>query len=525
MSIDILMLAAENDALPGAKVGGIGDVVRDIPPALAEFGCRVTVITPGYGFLTERPGAERLVSLEVGFGGGAHHVELYSVPPRGDRATDERVRHWVLEHPLFSICGPGRVYCDDPPTRPFARDATKFALFCAAAAEAVVQGHCDQPDVIHLHDWHAALFLLLRRYHPAYGRLRTTRCVFTIHNLALQGVRPLSGDESSLSRWFPGLHYPHAVVADPRWPDCVNPMAVGIRLADAVHTVSPTYATEILRPSAVEARGYYGGEGLEGDLADARDEGRLHGILNGCEYPESRPAAPNWQALGELLNHQVLTWAGREAALASSHFIARARLVDWPPRRPAKLVTSIGRLTTQKARLLAQPASDGRPALDRILDLLEDDGLLILLGSGDPDYERFLTETAGRRPNLLFLRGYSDMVSQALYASGDLFLMPSSFEPCGISQMLAMRAGQPCLVHDVGGLHDTVRDGIDGFAFDGSNLVEQADHLVTAMRDALELHRTQPERWREIADNAAAARFLWADSARAYLEQLYRALS
>ncbi|MEI2419487.1 glycogen/starch synthase, partial [Arthrospira platensis SPKY2] len=114
----------------------------------------------------------------------------------------------------------------------------------------LIQGHCPKPDVIHLHDWHAALFLLLRAYHPAYGSLRTTRCVFTIHNLALQGIRPLEGDPSSLHEWFPGLHYPHAVVADPRWSNCVNPMAVGIRLADAVHAVSPSYAVEILRPSA-----------------------------------------------------------------------------------------------------------------------------------------------------------------------------------------------------------------------------------------------------------------------------------
>lgn len=515
---EILMLAAENDALPGAKVGGIGDVVRDVPPALAALGCRVTVLTPGYGTQSARPGAKRLASLEVGFGGGARHVELYQVPPRTPR---DGVRHWVLEHPLFAACGRGRIYCDDPPSRPFARDASKFALFCAAAAEAVVQGHCGRPDIIHLHDWHAALFLLLRRYHPAYRALQLVRCVFSIHNLALQGVRPLNGDDSSLSAWFPGLHYQHSEVADPRWPDCVNPMAVGVRLADAVHAVSPTYAEEILRPSAVQNRGYYGGEGLENDLAEARAEGRLHGILNGCEYPDEQPAPPGWEELGELLVHQVLAWAGREAQLASSHFIAQSRLADWPSRRPAHIVTSIGRITAQKVRLLAQSGSDGRPALDAVLDTLGGDGLFILLGSGDAEYEQLLTETAGRRSNFLFLRGYSDALSQALYAVGDLFLMPSSFEPCGISQMLAMRAGQPCLVHHVGGLRDTVQAGIDGFAFDGASLVEQADHLVAALREALELHRSQPERWREIADHAAAARFLWADSAQAYLRQLY----
>lgn len=513
------MLAAENDALAGAKVGGIGDVVRHLPPALAALGCRVTVLTPAYGSLANRPGAERLAALKVGFGGSAQHVELYQVP---GRQSQDDIRHWVLEHPLFAVCGRGRIYCDDPPSRPFARDASKFALFCAAAAETVLAGLCGTPQVIHLHDWHAALLLLLRRYHPAFHALQHMRCVYTIHNLALQGVRPLTGDPSALTEWYPDVDYDHAVVADPRWPDCINPLAVGIRLADAVHVVSPSYAEEILRPSAVEARGYYGGEGLEGDLLQARSEGRLHGILNGCDYPDQLPAAPAWTELGELLRAQVLSWAGRETGLASCHFIASARLDVWPEQRPPLLITSVGRITDQKIRLLRQPTSQGQPALDGILDGLGEDGLFILLGSGDADYEQFLTDCAGRHHNFLFLRGYSETASQALYTSGDLFLMPSSFEPCGISQMLAMRAGQPCLVHHVGGLRDTVQPGIDGFAFNGTSLTEQADNLVAALAAAVTQRRHDPRGWREIAARAASARFQWSDSAQTYLTTLYQ---
>ncbi len=515
---NILMLAAENDALVGAKVGGIGDVVRHLPAALAALDCEVTVLTPAYGALANQPGAERLAALKVGFGGSAQHVELYQVPGRQPR---KGVRHWVLEHPLFASCGRGRIYCDDPPSRPFARDASKFALFCAAAAEAVVAGLCGAPQVIHLHDWHAALLLLLRRYHPAFHLLQTMRCVYTVHNLALQGVRPLTGDASSLSAWYPDLDVEHAVVADPRWPDCINPMAVGVRLADAVHVVSPSYAQEIQRPSAVETRGYYGGEGLEGDLLQAHHEGRLHGILNGCDYPQSLPAAAEWPALKELLQTQVLDWAGRDSQLASCHFIACARLTAWPTRRPATVLTSVGRITEQKIRLLHHPTSAGRPALEAILDQIGDDGLFIMLGSGDPDYEQALTTTAGRRRNFLFLRGYAEGLSETLYASGDLFLMPSSFEPCGISQMLAMRASQPCLVHHVGGLRDTIQPGINGFAFTGGSLTEQADNLVQALAATLDLRRHHPDRWREFSARAEAARFRWSDSARSCLDMLY----
>jgi hypothetical protein len=149
-------------------------------------------------------------------------------------------------------------------------------------------------------------------------------------------------------------------------------------------------------------------------------------------------------------------------------------------------------------------------------------GVYLLLGSGDPAYERFLTTVSARYDNFVFLRGYSDELSQALYGAGDLFLMPSSFEPCGISQMLAMRAGQPCLVHHVGGLKDTVRDGVNGFAFTGANLEEQVERLKAACGAALAVRRNEPKRWAAIRDAAANARFSWQDSIDQYLDCLYQ---
>ena len=514
----ILMVTAENDALPGGKVGGIGDVVRDVPPALAAQGCRVTVITPAYGHFATLADSRRQSTLDVSFAGSRHYVDLVEVP---GRRSHEGVRHWVADHPALAPCGAGRIYCDDPPASPFARDASKFALFCAAVAEGLRRGAFGEVTVIHLHDWHAALLLALRRFHPAYRALQDIRCVFTVHNLALQGVRPLRGHASSLEAWYPGLPYDPATVQDPRWPDCVNPMAMGIRLAEAVHAVSPTYAREILQPSAVEERGYYGGEGLEGDLQRAREQGRLFGILNGCEYPEQAPPALDWAGLRTMLRDQVLRWAGMDMFLRSAHFLAFNRLGAL--RKPPQVIlTSVSRITDQKVRLLRQSDERGRLALEGVLEALGDDGVYLFLGSGDEAFEAYLTRTCGHHSNFVFLRGYSDAVSQALYASGDLFLMPSSFEPCGISQMLAMRAGQPCLVHHVGGLKDTVADGIDGFAFSGTNLGDQASRFVRATAQALELRQHNPRRWQEIAQAARRARFSWDDSVAAYRHQLYR---
>lgn len=519
-NLHVLMLAAENDALPGGKVGGIGDVVRDAPPALAARGCEVTVLTPAYGAFASLSGARALGSATVSFRGSREQLSFHEVPGRRAHAG---VRHIVVDHPLFAACGAGRIYCHDPPATPFATDASKFALFCRAAAEALVRGVLARPTVAHLHDWHAALLLVLRRFHPAYASLRDLHTVFTIHNLALQGIRPFAGHPSSLEYWYPDLVYDRSAIADPRWPNCVNPMAVGVRLADAVHTVSPTYAREILEPSAVSARGYYGGEGLEVDLRQAHASQRLFGILNGCEYPDEPPCPPPaWPELVRLVQGQLLHWAGAESALPGAHFVADKRLSRWADRAPAVVLTSVGRVTEQKVRLLREPDASGRPALEGVLEALGDEGVYVFLGTGDALYEQFFSQASARFDNFVFLRGYSDAVSRALYAAGDLFIMPSSFEPCGISQMLAMRAGQPCLVHDVGGLSDTVRHGVNGFAFDGERLVDQADALVATARAALELRRTDAPRWDAIRKAAASARFSWDETVEAYIQKLYR---
>ena len=515
----VLMVAAENGALPGGKVGGIGDVLRETPPALAQRNCEVSVVTPAYGVFHELAGASKVETIKTGFAGATRSLDLYRIDGVSGR---KRVRHYVIEHPLFSQCGSGRIYCDDPPGRPFETDASKFALFCAAVAEAIESNAFGTLDALHLHDWHAALLLVLRRYDPSYRKLRALRTVYSIHNLAIQGIRPFSGQESSLEQWYPSLKYQRGEVADPKWTDCVNPMASAIRLADAVHTVSPSYAEEILQPSD-PAHGYHGGEGLEADLRAARQQNRLFGILNGCEYPGTTTGAvEDWPALLQLMREQLPLWIAREAALASAHYLAQRALDRLDDTRPRMLITSVGRVTEQKIGLLRQPTSQGIPALHAVLETLGEDGMLLMQGSGDPESERFLSEASVRHPNLIFLRGYSDALANSLYRQGDLFLMPSSFEPCGISQMLALRAGQPCLVHHVGGLRDTIEEGKTGFAFDGDNPTAQADALLAALKRALKRFSGKSGQWQRLRKTAAAARFTWDKSVDAYIGQLYR---
>jgi starch synthase len=515
----ILMVAAENGALPGGKVGGIGDVVRDIPVALAQRDCSVSVVTPAYGVFSELPGAVKLASLRVRFSGNLQSLDLFELKGVSD---NDLIQHYVIEHPLFSSCGAGRIYCDDPPGRPFETDASKFALFCVAVAEAVKQGIFTDIDVLHLHDWHAAMLLVLQRYDPDYAALKQLRSVYSIHNLAIQGIRPFANDESSLQHWFPDLVYDRTQLVDPTWHDCVNPVAAAIRLADAVHTVSPSYAREILKADDA-THGIHGGEGLDAELRAASADKRLFGILNGCEYPQPPPGViDDWPALLGYMRELLPLWISRSASLASTHYLAREALSRLGAERPPMLLTSVGRITSQKIGLLRQPTVDGNPALHAALQALDEDGLLIMVGSGDPEYEQFLTESMTLHANFIFLRGYSDELAEALYRLGDLFFMPSSFEPCGISQMLAMRAGQPCLVHAVGGLRDTVNNKRTGFSFSGKNPTARADALVKTLQRACKLFLEEPATWQKMRKAAAAARFSWADSIDAYLQQLYR---
>jgi starch synthase len=498
-------MAAENDWIPGGKVGGVGDVLRDLPPALAKAGWPVRVVTPSYGVFHRMPGARPGERIGGMFRGEAFEAQTWRLP-----SDVEDVEQWVIDHSRFSIGGGGTIYHPDPPDRPFETDSGKFAFFCAAVAAWLEQAD-HPPEVLHLHDWHTGLMPFLRSAPSAAPGLAKCRMVYTIHNLAYQGVRPLHETEASLATWFPERLPEAAQVVDPHDPNLVNFMAAALRGADAVSTVSPTYAEEIRRPND-PARGFHGGEGLEHLLNDIAAEGRLVGILNGCEYPESGPGT-DWETMVE-------------ATLAESMLFdrlpeLRRRVETLAHRRPGSVLLSIGRIVSQKVDLFLEPAGGAETALDAIADLLRDDEVFLFLGSGDPILERRLREVSARQPRFLFLRGYAEALSELLYETADCFLMPSSFEPCGISQMLALRAGQPCVVHGVGGLRDTVEDGVTGFVFEGESVAAQAQGLVDAVVRALDCRRNTTDRWRAMSEAAAAQRFSWDLAARRTVAALY----
>lgn len=529
----IAMIAAENGALVGGKVGGIGDVIRDVPIALAQSGHQVSVITPGYQSLAKRNASALLGTIEVAFCGNTETVALFRVEQaaeakgKGARKKNRgSVSHYILEHPLFASCGEGAIYCNDQ-HGPFATDAHKFALFCIAVCQGLIETRFEKVDVLHLHDWHGSLVALLRRYMPAFRALRALPTVYTIHNLSLQGVRPLSGHESSLHHWYPNLAPDLTLIQDPVHWDCVNLMRTGINLSDRVHAVSPNYAQEILIPTD-HAHGFVGGEGLEKDLQRLEEQGSLHGILNGCDY--NTPPAPHRSRaqLFDLIEQSLMAWVGDRHYVPAAHFHAQLRVAQWRRRRKpvGTTLSSVGRVTGQKARLLMELVSDGKGgeinALDKLLADLKD-GVFIMIGSGEEYYEHFFTSAMARHDNFLFLQGFSEELADALYVAGDLFLMPSSFEPCGISQMLAMRAGTPCIVHEVGGLKDTVESGVNGFSFRGDTPSEQAQNMLDTVVTACGT-TAKPAVWLNLHRNASNARFSWAVAVQQYQDLLYTPL-
>lgn len=513
----VLMVAAENDFLPGAKVGGVADVLRDLPPALVAQGMAVDVILPSYTFLARLPGMQLSGEVEVEFGGETRTVRLLKYSDSNGGADN-----YVIDHPLFTEWG-ASVYCNDDDSRPFATDATKFAFFCSALGKMLLLGLLPMPDVLHCHDWHTAFLLILIKYQTSFAPLKSVKSVFTIHNLAMQGVRPFRQDESSFEAWFPHLSYDSAQLADGKNPHCVNPLRAAICFADTVHTVSPTYAEEILHPSHANA-GIYGGEGLEDDLFARYKQGDLLGIINGCDYPKGERLTPpaKKKVLG-LANQSIVQWASQNPVLKSSHFVAEKRIQQWGLKKSRGfVVTYVGRVTEQKVKLLATLVGGVKSALEIILDRLGPSNQFVFLGSGDAHYENFLTKVSGRYDNFIFLSGYSHSLSEDLYRYGDLFLMPSSFEPCGISQMLAMRAGQPCLVNAVGGLKDTVVHNKTGFCFSGNNAEEQAVAMVAELTRLLDVYESNPQEWKQVSDAAKAERFTWENSATDYIGLLYR---
>jgi starch synthase len=521
--LHVLMVAAECKGL--AKVGGLADVVRDLTAELRNQGVRVSLVIPGYEQIAST--GEEVLSSRVDFAGSTYEVAVEEASYHGFEAD-------LVRCPEFFGGKNGAVYIDSQARGggPFEDDAARFAFFSAAVAQLISEeNRYRQVNVVHCHDWHTGTLALLARFSPRFTTLNDLPILFTIHNLDYQGQRPLqeptAPSTSSLAGWFPQdyevLSRPFNLdkLRDPRAADCYNPMRTAIELADFVNTVSPNYAREITRADDA-SRSFVGGRELESLLSKRAEAGTLIGLLNGIDYEEFDPAhltppysseTADWRgAKGrhkEMLRQRLLA-ADLKAAPDVSGALLGTVAEDPFARYP--LLVAVTRLAEQKVSLLFAETGDGN-VLDELARIPAN---ILLLGTGE--YGDRLRRHLSQEPrNILHIGRFDQELADLLYAAGELFLMPSDFEPCGISQMIAMRYGALPIVTPVGGLADTVSDGVNGYHVPtGNGRREVAGAVVQTVRKAISDSVNQPDRFHAMQERAMQARFTWKNSAREY---------
>ena len=478
----VLYITAE--LYPWVKSGGLGDVAGALPPALIAEGIDVRLLLPGFrGFLDAFPGITDVVRLATPYAAERVRVGLARLPDSGSPA-------YLVDHPAF-YDRPGNPYAS-PDGSDWPDNHRRFGLLGWVASELARGADAGwRPDVLHGHDWHAGLapaYLAARP--PPEGHIPT---VFTIHNLAYRGPFP--------GAVFPELALPPEFfsIDGVEFFGMVSFIKAGLFYSDRLTTVSPTHAREIQTPAF--------GWGLDG-LLRARAS-VLTGILNGVDM---KVWDPRHDAVLPRSYGERDATVGKRAAKA-----ALQKRLGLEPAERLPLFGAVSRLTPQKGLDLVLAA---------LPDLVTGGCQLALLGSGDSDLEQAFTATAdGYRGRVGVAIGYDEGLAHLIYAGSDVILVPSRFEPCGLTQLYALRYGALPLVRRVGGLADTVVDatatnlseGIaTGFAFDDDSPAA----LMSAIRRVTALF---PERkiWRGMMRRAMTRDFSWAVAARQY-SAIYR---
>ncbi|MGE4352827.1 MAG: glycogen synthase [Oscillospiraceae bacterium] len=401
----VLVVAAE--CTPLAKTGGLGDVVGALPARLRSLGFDTRIMIPCHRVIKEKY-ADKLTHIDdfyIDLGWRRQYVGVETMKLG-------RVTVYLIDNEFYFG---NRIY------EPDNFGGEQYAYFCRAVLEALPRiGFI--PGVIHTNDWHTAAIPMLLRTQYQNTDLSGIRTVFTIHNIAYQGMfgTDFLGDLLGIDQRYMTDDY---LLHD----GCANLMKSACRFADRINTVSPTYAGEILSPEY--------GEGLEGVLLACRH--KLSGILNGIDTkfynPETDPSLP-------------AHYSARDVSGKAECRRALCGELGLSSDRP--IISMVTRMTRQKGFDLILEALDA---------LMQKDIAFVLLGTGDRDYEDFMRAAEGRYPGAVrAILTYDESLSHKIYAASDLFLMPSLFEPCGISQMIAMRYGTLPIVRETGGLKDTV---------------------------------------------------------------------
>lgn len=482
------VLFATSEAHPLIKTGGLADVSGSLPAALAGRGHEVQLVLPAYQAVLEKyPVYQVLSQFVVGGAGRMLQVRVLAI-----WVPELEQNVWLLDIPeLFHRAG-------NPYLAPDGKDwwdnGERFAVFSRAVAEVAMDraGLHWRADVVHANDWQTGLV-------PAFLREETQRprTLFTIHNMAYAGYFPKSLFDSM---WLPWHWWS---IEGVEFYGQMSMLKAGIQYADAVTTVSPSYAREI----CTEEFAY----GFAGIMRATREQGRLYGILNGIDTRHWNPATDPY------LHENYDLGSGHVAGKKRNKLALLQQLGATDPVAAAELplLGFIGRLVTQK----------GIDLILQVLPSLLQQGRvnLVCVGSGESHFEQALRQLALDYPHNTFVHiGYSEALAHQVEAGSDLFLMPSRFEPCGLNQLYSLAYGTLPLVHHTGGLADTVvnatEDNLAQKAATGFVFYDPSEH---AMRSALEhalFVYSRPRQWQQMQRTAMEQSFTWEQSAREYID-------
>jgi starch synthase len=468
---------------PFARTGGLGEAVKSLAEFQSASGIPTAIIMPLYRQVhSVAPNLEQVGEpFSVQLGPREEQARLWQITP--DRRSKGRPRVYFIDHAHFfdrpGLYGEnGYDYPDNP---------RRYAFFALAALVAMKRVAAEPPVILHAHDWHTALAsVYLRTYFMSDPYYRQVRTVLSVHNAGFQGQYPAQTMADVGLPW--GLYtFRHL-----EWYEKMNFLKGGLTFSDMATTVSPTHAHELRTP--------FGGFGLHDTFIGLRD--RFVGIVNGIDQRVWDPATDK-----QITSHYTAeTLEVKKKCKASLQ-----RVFGLKQRAQIPIFAMSARLTYQKG-------------LELILgynDYFALDAQYIFLGAGDPKYMEELTELAGRAPGRIACEfNFTDRLEHRLMAGADMCLMPSQYEPCGLTQMRAQRYGTIPVARRVGGLADTIEDGVTGFLFDGYTSEEFMNAAVRALD-----HYHDPDAWRNMQREAMSRDFGWERSEARYREVYRRALS
>jgi starch synthase len=464
----ILFVVSEVEDL--VKTGGLADVGKSLPLALAELGHEVIIVMPYYRELADKFNTPDYCAKQTLYAG--HQSYEFAAK----RLTLEGLQVLAVDYPeYFDRKG---LYSDDYHAYP--DNAERFAFFASAALQ-VSKAVDFQPDIVHCNDWHTALIPYFVSIDDS-GFFAQSKTIFTIHNGAYQGTNRFS-DIAYLQ--------PHYLLHSQLDGDALNFVRIGIRYAHKINAVSPNYAQELLSP--------LGSHQLFNEFQNRQDD--VSGILNGCDYSQ-------WDPINDphiAKNYHLADLSGKKACKA-----ALQKELRLPKKMRIPIIGMVCRLTEQKGFGFILPMLE---------KLMQHDVQVAIIGTGDPRISLSLREVADKYPKkLTFIEDFSVRKAHMIEAGSDFFLMPSLFEPCGLNQMYSLAYGTLPIVRAVGGLKDTVIDIADdpdnatGFIFEQPS----SSALLSCIQRALLFYHEAPKVFEQTQQRGMQTRFTWEAAAQGY---------